>query len=549
MARSVLLTLCRGGAGRARITAARCPALALPFLLLWLFAPLIAWRISRTPPAVAKSDLSAEQQRELRLIARRTWRFFETFVTAEDNHLPPDNFQEDPRARGGAPHLAHQHRPLSAVDGGGAGFRLVWPARCARPHRGHARHLVRMHKHRGHLFNWYDTRDLRPLEPRYVSSVDSGNLAAHLITLAGAFREWQKNAGAARVGRRGLADTLDLAREAMRAFQFPPGLTITQACWKPRSPISKTACARAPRRSIRRPTRCAKPPSVPSTLVDMVRTLASESDAGRSAELVYWVEATRRTIDSWRSDLLARDPAGFIVEHLESLANIALQLAAAMEFGFLLDTQRKLLSIGYRATDGTLDDSCYDLLASEARLASFIAIAKGDIPARHWFRLGRTVTPIGAGAALVSWSGSMFEYLMPDLVLRAPGGSLLAQTSRLIVKRQIAYGAELDLPWGVSESAYNARDLELTYQYSNFGVPGLGLKRGLVRKQGGRALCHRPRRHDRRRSGAGQLHGAGRARRARALWLLRGGGLHAEPPARGRNAGAWCAPTWRITRA
>jgi cyclic beta-1,2-glucan synthetase len=168
-----------------------------------------------------------------------------------------------------------------------------------------------------------------------------------------------------------------------------------------------------------------------------------------------------------------------MVEHLESLANIAQQLAAAMEFGFLLDTQRKLLSIGYRATDGTLDNSCYDLLASEARLASFVAIAKGDIPARHWFRLGRTVTPIGAGAALVSWSGSMFEYLMPDLVLRAPGGSLLAQTSRLIVKRQIAYGAELELPWGVSESAYNARDLELTYQYSNFGVPGLGLKRGL----------------------------------------------------------------------
>ena len=231
----------------------------------------------------------------------------------------------------------------------------------------------------------------------------------------------------------------------------------------------------------------------------------------RSAELVYWVEATRRTIDSWRSDLLARDPAGFIVEHLESLANISLQLAAAMEFGFLLDTQRKLLSIGYRATDGTLDDSCYDLLASEARLASFIAIAKGDIPARHWFRLGRTVTPIGAGAALVSWSGSMFEYLMPDLVMRAPGGSLLAQTSRLIVKRQIGYGAELDLPWGVSESAYNARDLELTYQYSNFGVPGLGLKRGLSRKQGDRALRHRARRDDRRRSGAGQLLGAGRA--------------------------------------
>ena len=129
--------------------------------------------------------------------------------------------------------------------------------------------------------------------------------------------------------------------------------------------------------------------------------------------------------------------------------------------------------------EGTLDPSCYDLLASEARLASFIAIAKGDVPARHWFRLGRAVTPIAHGAALISWSGSMFEYLMPSLVMRAPAGSLLEQTNRLIVRRQIAYGTSLGLPWGISESAYNIRDLELTYQYSNFGVPGLGLKRGL----------------------------------------------------------------------
>ena len=145
-----------------------------------------------------------------------------------------------------------------------------------------------------------------------------------------------------------------------------------------------------------------------------------------------------------------------------------------MGYGFLLDPTRKLLSIGYRVADGTLDPSCYDLLASEARLASFIAIAKGDVPARHWFHLGRAVTPIAYGAALISWSGSMFEYLMPSLVMRAPAGSLLEQTNRLIVRRQIAYGTSLGLPWGVSELAYNIRDLELTYQYSNFGVPGLG---------------------------------------------------------------------------
>ena len=108
-----------------------------------------------------------------------------------------------------------------------------------------------------------------------------------------------------------------------------------------------------------------------------------------------------------------------------------------------------------------------------------MAIAKGDVPALHWFRLGRGLTPVDRGSALISWSGSMFEYLMPSLVMRAPAGSLLEQTNRLVVRRQIKYGAELGVPWGISESAYNARDLEQTYQYSNFGVPGLGLKRGL----------------------------------------------------------------------
>ena len=155
-------------------------------------------------------------------------------------------------------------------------------------------------------------------------------------------------------------------------------------------------------------------------------------------------------------------------------------MALTMDFGFLLDPDRLLLSIGYQASKGVLDPSCYDLLASEARLASFMAIAKRDAPARHWFRLGRAVTPVANGAALISWSGSMFEYLMPSIVMRAPAGSLIEQTNRLVVRRQIEYAVALRTPWGVSESAYNARDLDFTYQYSNFGVPGLGLKRGLA---------------------------------------------------------------------
>ncbi len=150
-----------------------------------------------------------------------------------------------------------------------------------------------------------------------------------------------------------------------------------------------------------------------------------------------------------------------------------------MDFSFLFDNSRKLFAIGYRVTDGALDPNCYDLLASEARLASFVAIAKGDVLSAHWFHLSRALTPVGRGSALISWAGSMFEYLMPALVMKSPPAGLLSQTYKLIVNRQIEYGAERGVPWGISESAYNARDLDFTYQYSSFGVPGLGLKRGL----------------------------------------------------------------------
>ena len=175
----------------------------------------------------------------------------------------------------------------------------------------------------------------------------------------------------------------------------------------------------------------------------------------------------------------AAETAQALMRRIESLDELAGKIFDEMQFGFLLDPARQLLSIGYQSAEGALDPSCYDLLASEARLASFIAIAKGDIAPKHWFKLGRAVTPIDRGSALISWSGSMFEYLMPELVMREPEGSLLHQTARLIVSRQIEYGAQLGVPWGISESAYNFRDLDLTYQYSNFGVPGLGLKRGL----------------------------------------------------------------------
>ena len=175
----------------------------------------------------------------------------------------------------------------------------------------------------------------------------------------------------------------------------------------------------------------------------------------------------------------ARQLAEELIERAERLGALADDLVEETEFGFLFNTERQLFSIGFSVTDGRLDNSYYDTLASEARLASFMAIATGTVSHEHWFKLGRSLTPSGSSRALLSWSASMFEYLMPLLVMRAYPGTLLDETYNAVVRRQIEYGAQRGVPWGISESAYFAQDLEKNYQYRAFGVPGLGLKRGL----------------------------------------------------------------------
>ncbi|WP_145587496.1 GH36-type glycosyl hydrolase domain-containing protein [Yersinia rochesterensis] len=447
--------------------------LILPFAVLWLFAPAIALWTSRTYQVVQHNPITADDILELRLTARRTWRFFETFVTPDENMLPPDNFQEDPK-----PVVAHRTSPtnmglyllstLVARDFGWAGT---------------YRTLVRLettfdtfHKlalFRGHFFNWYDTQDLRVLEPAYVSSVDSGNLAGHLIVLANTCEEWAAEPLAAN-GAKGLMDNLLLAKAAFR--ELPPGDDdFKRKLWAILAQI---------RMDLKHVGEAEILPLTLKPLLAkasaMVHGVARPIDDNAFIDLSYWIETLIVAAAEHEYDQrLTQEMQEQVADRLLKLAAEARHMALAMDFAFLLDPERKLLSIGYSLVDNSLDPSCYDLLASEARLASLFAIAKGDVPTRHWFRLGRAATPIGKGAALISWSGSMFEYLMPSLVMRAPAGSLLDQTNQLVVERQQAYGRSLNIPWGISESAYNARDIEFTYQYSNFGVPGLGLKRGL----------------------------------------------------------------------
>jgi cyclic beta-1,2-glucan synthetase len=447
---------------------------AVPFILAWLFAPAIARWVSVAPADAGNLAIVESDARSLRLIARRTWRFFEAFVTEADHMLPPDNFQEDPD-----PVVAHRTSPtnlglllLSTI----AARDFGWIGTLETVERLEATlaTMGSLKRFRGHFFNWYDTSDLRPLEPVYISSVDSGNLAGHLIALANACAAWRGNPADARGTIAGAGDSLALAREALQALPDDLRTHVVTPGELARS-LDDLAAALP-----QLPGRLDELALQAGKATDLARALASERGDDASADMLYWVEAAQRSIDSRRRDMAQDDQSTAALERrLQTIESTARAMANAMEFDFLFNRDRRLLSIGYIVAEDGLDASCYDLVASEARLASFMAIAAGEVPARHWFRLGREVTPIGRGAALISWSGSMFEYLMPSLVMRAPLGSLIERTNELIVRRQIDYADGLGVPWGISESAYNARDKELTYQYSNFGVPGLGFKRGL----------------------------------------------------------------------
>jgi cyclic beta-1,2-glucan synthetase len=457
--------------------------LAEPFVVLWLLSPLVARIVSRPPSEAPGAQLSATDLQTMRLIARRTWRFFEAFVGPDDHALPPDNYQDEP-----APVIAHRTSPtnigiylLATVTARDLG----WIGRLDMVDRLEATFasIDRLPRFRGHLLNWYDTRTLQPLGPGYVSSVDSGNLAGHLLTLANACRDLVDRPPDFEGALAGIGDALQLARQAAiaigdeRRTQTLTTRHLEEAFaepehWREVPPVSWADWS----------DRFEQLAEHTRTLADVAAAITAERGDSLDGDLVVWAEAAGAAVASHRRDLAAlsaaaEDPA--LERRLGSIATRAQQLFDEMDFSFLFDPTRKLFSIGYRVTDGTLDPSYYDLLASEARLASFLAIAKGDVDAEHWFRLGRALTPVGRGSALISWSGSMFEYLMPALVMRSHPMSLMDQTYRLVVARQMSYAASRSVPWGISESAFNARDVEQTYQYSSFGIPGLGLKRGL----------------------------------------------------------------------
>lgn len=511
-------------------------AVAGPILFLWFASPLIAWWISR-PLVRRQAALSGDQTHFLRALSRRTWAFFDNFVCQEDHWLPPDNYQEYRTAS-----VAHRTSPtnmglallanLTAYD-----FGYIPTGRLLERTANTLRTMDGLERYRGHFYNWYDTQTLQPLPPHYISTVDSGNLAGHLLTLrAGLLALVDEKVLPARL-LDGVSDTLGLLADATggvsgpmaefrkdleSAFDTPPATLAAARLYLIRLVAGAARLATqipgnigvrddiAPEseandwvQALAR--QCSEAldelvflapwlllPAAPSGLeeftdiagiptlrglarleAELYRRIGRRLDAGTTPVQREWLAELQRYIAEGGARARARMAA------IERLAQQAGDLAV-VEYDFLYDRTRHLLAIGYNVEERRADSGYYDLLASEVRLCCFVAIAQGKLPQESWFALGRLLAGTGGEPVLLSWSGSMFEYLMPLLVMPTYDNTLLDQTCKAAVARQIEYGSQRGVPWGMSESGYNTVDVHLNYQYRAFGVPGLGLKRGLA---------------------------------------------------------------------
>ncbi len=522
---------------------------AQPFLALWIISPLLVGWLNTPLWDRSVSSLSSEDRRLLRQVARQTWRFFQEFVGAESNWLPPDNYQEFIR------HEVAQRTsptniglsllaPLIAHD-----FGYVTVDEPLERTLATVQTLDKMERYEGHLLNWYDIQNLQPLIPRYVSMVDSGNLLGNLWAMEQGLEELLSGPVLTKRAFRGLEDTLSLLR-CLPATEKLRGTT------QEKSLIALEALAASSPQSLEQLVaniRLATP--LTRLMVRAVNEHCAEDQACR-----HWAQQVEKQVRAWNElvdrylhwvELLAAPPEGGLLrfspdahewrrlalstapslrtlaagdvpglrilvalqhraeeltltdaarDWLKALAETAARsqwlagerisqandsitrlraLADGMNMKFLYDADRDLFFTGYHVNDQRMDTGHYDLMASEARLGSFIAVARGEVPLEHWWALGRPYGSAFGKRALLSWSGTMFEYMMPLLMTYSFDNSMLDQACRTAVDCQIAYGKQRHLPWGISEAAYSALDAHQIYQYQAFGVPGLGMKRGL----------------------------------------------------------------------
>lgn len=497
-------------------------AVALPLLILWFASPYISRTIS-FPLIKKKTGLEVDEIAFLYKSARKIWYFFETFVVETDNWLPPDNYQENPAEK-----TAHRTSPtniglsmlanLAAYD-----FGYITAGKLIGRTNNVIETLDKMERYNGHLYNWYNTQTLEPLHPKYISTVDSGNFAGHLVTLKQGIASIKNEKIVPSRFFEGLLDTIRIA------VDVNPGL----ASLKTLETTVESICRNKPGdiysfrneltnvfkqtkdldNSSNSPTSWMQKISWQvSNMLDELTVLIPWIHLDNIPEVHKEIIPETTAIPSFAelselnsimlqhifliTDGMQNVPKKNWLDNLRISLNTSQKIIselflgietikykcddfADIQYKFLYDKSQNLLAIGYNVDEQRKDNSYYDLLASEARLAAFIGIAQGKIPQESWFALGRQLTNAGSTPILLSWSGSMFEYLMPMLVMPSYDNTLLDQTCKAVVQKQIDYGKKRGVPWGISESGYNMVDASLNYQYRAFGVPGLGFKRGL----------------------------------------------------------------------
>ncbi len=501
--------------------------IAAPVLLLWLVAPFITWFASK-PLEKQVTILTDDQHIFLQKLARKTWSFFERFVVVEDNWLPPDNYQEHP-----AEQIAHRTSPTNIglsllANFSACEFGYITTGQFIERTGNTLHSMEKMERYNGHFYNWYDIETLQPLHPKYISTVDSGNLAGHLLVLRQGLLALPDQKIISTKLFEGLRDTYRVLSDTIVACQIklPEQLAFDldticnvevttlyeiqklheEAAEKLLNIVEKLNGV--PNNEINRWTNLLVEQiekvrqsfliftpwvllqSAPGTLKDLsgpdINTTWNEllKQANQlQAEVNGRQQALTMDDNDWLQLMYAaltksKDHASKIISASAKLAQISNALAD-MEWDFLYDKSSHLFTIGYSVQEHRIDASYYDLLASEVRLCIFVCIAQGKLPEESWFALGRLLTNVDGGSILLSWSGSMFEYLMPLLVMPTYENTLLDETCKTAVEWQIKYGKKTGRPWGISESGYNMINASSNYQYRAFGAPGLGLKRGL----------------------------------------------------------------------
>lgn len=511
-----------------------CLILGILLFIGWGFAPFLAYRIS-LDDSVEEEKLQKKDLEDLGKIARRTWRYFEEFSNSKNHYLAPDNFQEDP-PRG----IAYRTSPtniglglLASLTGRDMGYAGILETVDSIEKT--ISTVEKMEKWNGHLYNWYDTRLLEPLHPLYVSTVDSGNFVCYLITLNEGLRNYFSKPVIDSVFARGIRDTvrngLDDGEELPAGFECLDFLEkeseINLLLWYKAlneltegdlaAKIGKTVWRKKTEhmcRMLKEELNLLFPwvvltDTVPedlfhpnlseetSKLIAMMRTNTVLTEIPETCRKIldqidrmtkYSVKIKGEDFPegfAWLNEVIGAVLLSdrFCKEFLEKYVQLTDRidnLSSAISFKPLYNEGRQLFSIGFNVDEKKLTNSYYDLLASEARQASYIAIARGEVPPKHWFMLGRLLTVVDRYQGLVSWSGTMFEYLMPLLLMKSYRNTLLDETYSFVVKSQQKYGKARNMPWGVSESSFHSLDINLDYQYKAIGVPWLGLKRGLI---------------------------------------------------------------------